>query len=121
MKNKIFVYGTLLSEEGNWRHYLKDSKLLGEDTIEGNFTMVSLGVFPGVIPEGEGTIKGEVYEVDENSYKSIEYLEGYHPDPKQAFYSKMKVNTKYGEAEMYILDKSYLDYPVIKSGNWRER
>ncbi|MFW6226090.1 MAG: gamma-glutamylcyclotransferase family protein [Nanoarchaeota archaeon] len=117
--NKIFVYGTLLSGEGNWKYYLKDAKLLGEETLDGDFTMVSLGGFPGVIPTGKGVVKGEVYEVDDLTYQEIERLEGYHPDPKIAFYSKMKVDTKFGEAEMYILDEKSLDYPIIKTGDWK--
>jgi len=121
MNHKLFVYGTLLSRESNWSHYLKNANFLGIDTIEGEFTMVSLEGFPGVIPTGKGKIKGEVYEVDENTYKGIEYLEGYHLDIESRFYDKMKVNTKYGKAEMYVLDKTYLVYPVIESGNWRER
>ncbi|MFW6225395.1 MAG: gamma-glutamylcyclotransferase family protein [bacterium] len=117
--NKIFVYGTLLSGEGNWQYYLRDSKLLGEETLKGNFTMVSLGGFPGVIPSGEGVVKGEVYEVDDLTYRQIEMLEGYDENPKYTFYSKMKVNTKFGEADMYILDEKSLNYPIIETGDWK--
>src|SRR5690606_16723824 len=119
MSKKIFVYGTLLSGEINWLHYLQYSKLLGQDTLKGNFTMVSLGGFPGVIPHGEGVVKGEVYEVDDLTYREIENLEGYHPDPTYSFYSKMPVETKYGSADMYVLSEKYLDNPVIENGDWK--
>jgi gamma-glutamylcyclotransferase (GGCT)/AIG2-like uncharacterized protein YtfP len=117
---KIFVYGTLLKGCINHSYFLKNSKLLGEDIIEGNFTMVSLGGFPGVVPIGKSKIYGEIYEITEDVAKAIDGLEGYHPDPNIAFYDKMKVNTKLGDADMYILDEKYLNYPIIESGNWRE-
>lgn len=115
---KIFVYGTLKSGEGNWRGILKDKedvKFIGEDVIKGNFTMVSLGGFPGVIPHDEGNtnIHGQVFEVGENAFRNVEMLEGY-PN----FYNRMPVSTKYGRAEMYILGKDYLNYNKIENGIW---
>jgi gamma-glutamylcyclotransferase (GGCT)/AIG2-like uncharacterized protein YtfP len=93
---------------------------MGEDTLPSKYTMVSLGGFPGVIPKGETSIKGEVYEVSKDVYKAVEYLEGYHPDPKITLYSKEKVDTKFGEADMYILNKNYLFYPKVETGNWKD-
>lgn len=116
---KIFVYGSLKSNRGN-HHFLDndESYLLGSDTISGNFTMVSLGAFPGVIPVGEGNISGEVYEVSDSVYKRIERLEGYSSNPLNRFYDKMEVETVYGKADMYILDESYLNYKKVESGVW---
>lgn len=118
---KLFVYGTLLNGKSNWQWALNrpDVNFLGEQQITGKYTMVSLGAFPGVIPTGESTIHGEVYEVPDDVYRSIERLEGYNVDTNYRFYDKMEVETVYGKAEMYILDESYLQYKVIESGSWR--
>lgn len=115
---KIFVYGTLLTGQGNHRWLLSENhhKLLGEATTTGDFKMVSLGGFPGLIPvdDNEMTIYGEVYEVDDTAYKSVEMLEGY-----PGFYDKLTVETNFGEAEVYILDESYLNnHEEIESGSW---
>lgn len=120
---KLFVYGTLLSGKSNWQWALNrpDVNFLGEQQITGKYTMVSLGAFPGVIPTGESTIHGEVYEVPDDVYRSIERLEGYNVDTNYRFYDKMEIETVYGKAEMYILDESYLQYKVVESGSWRAR
>lgn len=115
---KLFVYGTLRKGEGN-HELLRDAEFLGEHTTEPKFTMVDMGAFPGVILDGKNSISGEVYEVNPHTYRRVEMLEGYHPDPKSTFYSKHIVDTEFGEAEMYVLDPSYLGYPVIESGKWR--
>ena len=72
MKYKVFVYGTLLTNERN--HYLiEDSKLINKGYVEG-FYMFNLGRYPG-IQKGNGRILGEVYEVDENTLSKLDILE----------------------------------------------
>ena len=118
-QKKILVYGTLLSNLGNWSWALnrEGATFLGDYKVEGNYSMVSLGGFPGVIPhdEGETTIISEVYEVTDAIYKSVERLEGY-----PTFYNKRVVKTPWGDADMYILDDSYLNQEKIESGDWKE-
>lgn len=125
MRVKIFVYGTLLKGFRNWNWFLNkpDVKFLGEDVITGKFTMVALYNFPGVVlndNKPNNKIYGEVYEIDEQTLYNIDCLEGYDPDPKQTFYSKIIVPTKYGDAQMYVLNESYLQYPEIETGSWKD-
>ena len=62
---RVFVYGTLLSGFGNHARLLAGrSKMIGEAQTYAEYTMVSLGGFPGVIEGGDTSIQGEVYEVD---------------------------------------------------------
>lgn len=118
----LFVYGTLLTGEGNHGCLLGEEhhELLGKDSIKGHYELVSLGGFPGLIPlspeSKEKEIFGEVYAVDNEAYKRVERLEGY-----PSFYDKLKVDTKFGEAEVYVLDEEYLRNEVIESGNWLNR
>ena len=123
MKRLVTVYGSLLTGLGNWQWHLNnpDSILLGEHTLNGGFVMVSLGGFPGLIVDNksERKIFVETYEVSEDVYKGIERLEGY-----PHFYDKHKVETPFGESEVYILgDQYYREHALVPEidgiVNWR--
>ena len=74
-KNYVFVYGSLKSGFGN-NGFLSNSKLIGAAiTLDEDYSMISLGGFPGVI-YGKKRIEGEVYQVDEEVFKSLDRLEG---------------------------------------------
>ena len=108
---KMFVYGTLLSGQGNNR-FLTGSNLLGESSVKG-FNMVSLGAFPACIPsDGDGVVFGEVWEVDKDTLSNIDRLEG-HPH----FYHREVVQTDFGDAYMYIQDGRDKGDP-IPGGSW---
>ena len=103
MKYLVFVYGTLFYDERN--HYLLNtSQFIDEGYIEG-FYMYNLGTYPW-ITKGKGKVYGEVYEVDDETLSSLDYLEavGY-------LYDKITVNVvcnnqKYDAyAYEYILEK----------------
>ena len=120
MKFKIFTYGTLLRNCGN-DHLLVGSKLLEANAITPpTLTMLNLGSFPGIVEDGTTAVKGELYEVDEDTLARLDRLEG-HP----GFYERkpIAITTAEGEvaAEAYFLPKSYLQRcKVIESGSWRE-
>lgn len=119
--NQIFVYGTLLSGQGNNRRFLQndESKLIGESIILG-FTMHDLGAFPALVEQdmglsdGENIIHGEVWEVSDEVFQSLDYLEGY---PR--FYNRKEVETEFGQAWVYFCNNAQ-DDPIIESGNWKE-
>ena len=69
----IFVYGTLMSGEGN-HGYLKNSILLGSAVIEG-YDMYNVGWYPAIVA-GDGLAVGEVYSVPVCDIPSIDSLEG---------------------------------------------
>lgn len=70
----VFIYGTLLEGEGNHRYYLQGSRCKGKATVSG-YEMYDIGAFPGIVP-GDGSIPGEVYEVDYETLQNLDYLEG---------------------------------------------
>jgi gamma-glutamylcyclotransferase (GGCT)/AIG2-like uncharacterized protein YtfP len=126
MTKKITVYGSLLEGLGNWKWHLdnKESKKLGEHILEGGFKMISLGGFPGLIPDEKvnNKIFVETYEVSDNVFKSVERLEGY-----PSFYNRRKVETPFGESEIYVLAsaRDYSDKNLVPAGedeviNWRK-
>lgn len=86
--NTIFVYGTLKRAYGNHRYIARypDHQFIGEAvSTAANYGMIGRGV--PMVGEGDssgiqskylGQIKGEVWAVNDESFKAIDNLEG-HP------------------------------------------
>jgi len=112
---KVFVYGTLKSGHGN-NYALKDAEFLGRCFIEGEYTLVDLSWYPGLVKVGaEGSkVFGEVYRIDESTLNSLDAIEG-HPD----FYCREKVNTPWKKAWTYFLPDEYIEeHDVVEDGCW---
>lgn len=114
---KIFVYGTLKRGYGNNR-LLDGAKFISEAHTPAEYTMVSLGGFPGVIRGGETSIVGELWEVEDPiQLARIDRLEG-HPN----FYERHEVPVKVGDGDdaawIYLLDDSYRKHNPVESGVW---
>lgn len=71
---KIFVYGTL--KRGHCRNnVLQNQKFLGEVQTKPFYQLLDLGSFPGMIM-GNLSVKGELYDVDENCLQQLDWIEG---------------------------------------------
>lgn len=70
----IFVYGTLMRGNSNYEMYLSGSGFIGEALLK-DFALYDLGDYPGIVPLLGGSVKGEVFEIDEAAKKSIDELE----------------------------------------------
>lgn len=120
MAHKVLVYGTLKKGRGNhWR--LEKSNLLGLTSIKGK--MYSLGAFPGVRLDEEGTVQCEAYEVDDYTLGLLDSLEGYDPTRvDNDFYTREKVEFDLDggthEGFIYQIARLYGDEPVVESGVW---
>ncbi len=98
MSNAVFVYGTLKRGFGN--HILLDnseSEFLGDAKTSPDFTMFSMGGFPGCSKIGSTEIVGEVYNVSDRVLERLDSLEG-HPE----WYTRQRVLTTLGPAWMYL-------------------
>lgn len=73
--DKVFVYGTLMKGYGNHHSYLSHAEFVGTAEITG-YALYAVSSFPGIVPEGEERVKGEVYKVDGDTLKRLDYLEG---------------------------------------------
>ena len=109
---RVFVYGTLkaggsdrgLNMWGDDVTYVSDGV-----TKEGQFSMVDLGAFPGVILGGESDISGEIWMVNSEAMRMLDDMEGY-----PHFYNRRKTQTSGGTAWMYYLPAQEAeDYPEI--------
>lgn len=115
--HRVFVYGTLKSGHYNHRCISMDktSKMVEEESfIVGQ--MFDLGAFPAVTP-GHMPIKGEVWEVSDETLARLDHLEG-HPD----FYVRMEVPLMHSKDSLvwvYFIPHEYVarkkPMPV---GNW---
>jgi gamma-glutamylcyclotransferase (GGCT)/AIG2-like uncharacterized protein YtfP len=114
----VAVYGTLRKGQRN-NLLLNTSIFLGEDIIKESFEMYDLGHYPGVII-GNNNITVEVYDINEQILKRLDYLEGYIENNKTNLYDRIKINTKFGEAYIYIYKDSdrIKQFKTIKSGDY---
>ena len=116
--HKIFVYGTLMKGFGNCMRLLSRSKLLGTGETSPNFTLISLGGFPGLLDIGETSVKGEIWEVDDKTLADCDRLEQ-HPN----WYRRTPITLTDGtdvEAYIYLKPSNREAGSVITSGSWRE-
>ena len=114
----LFTYGTLLRGFGNYDRFLTESKFVGLGQTHPDYTMVSLGGFPGILEGGNTSIKGEVFEVSPATRDRLDQLEG-HPN----FYKRTSISLVDGsKVEVYILQPvpHLKKSPVVESGDWRE-
>lgn len=112
---RLAVYGTL-REGGRLKpYYMDEAEALGEEIIEG-FDMFSIGGSYPAITTGEGKIKVEIYELEDSVAERITRME------EGANYICIEVDTRFGKATMYYMDKKYLSErnAHIESGDWIE-
>jgi len=113
MPIRVFVYGSLKNGRGNHR-LLAQSKFLGRCYIEGKFRLLSLGGYPGLVASSkvsDGRIVGEVYQVNEDTLQTLDWLEG-HP----RYYERQKVATQFKNAWAYFLPEEYLSKGLPDAG-----
>lgn len=96
--HRVFVYGSLKRGLQNHR-YLEKSTFVGEASTERKFDLISLMTFPGMI-EGEFSVNGEIYEVDDQTLYALDCLEN-HPET----YRREIIETSEGQAWAYIWNR----------------
>jgi len=123
MTHTVFVYGTLKSNKYN-NSLLENSEFLGNGITKDPFLLVHDSL-PYLIKKNDHeystTIKGEIYEVDDEIFKKIDKLEG-HP----YFYKRGCVIVKNEKTNEYIYswcyfvnDITYVSLnDIIKNGEW---
>lgn len=115
---RAFVYGSL--KEGFGNHCVLDgARKLGEAVVAGDYKMLDLGYYPGVVRTGldDTEIHGEVYLVSPDGLDALDCLEG-HP----SYYCREKIETEHGKAWIYLLPDSYNDSSAVEveTGIWTE-
>ena len=89
---RIFVYGRLREGMYNYKRFLEgNSTFLGYGYVKGALYALMDVPYPALL-EGNDTIIGEIYEVDEDVAAAIDELEGYIPDDQMNHYHKVTLN-----------------------------
>lgn len=117
-KYLVAVYGSLRSGMGNHQYYLSDSEYKGTFSTEPEYTLHSLQWYPGLKLNGNTSVVMEVYEVDEETLKNLNRLEGYYPGEKSTFYDRIEINTPWGKAFTYIYVNELSKDSIVESGDW---
>ena len=117
-KYLVAVYGSLRRGMGNHQYYLSSSEYKGTFSTEPEYTLHSLSYYPGLKLDGNTSIVMEVYEVDEETLKNLNRLEGYRPGETSTFYDRIKINTPWGKAFTYIYVNKLSKESIIESGDW---
>ena len=117
-KYLVACYGSLRKSMSNHRYYLSESEYKGTFTTEPEYTLHSLSYYPGLKLNGNHSIVMEVYEVDEETLKNLNRLEGYCPGEKSTFYDRIEINTPWGKAFTYIYVNELSKDSIVESGAW---
>ena len=64
-----------MKDRSNHDRYLKEQKYLGQAVLPG-YALFHLGIFPGIIPDLEEKVLGELYEIDGGTLERLDILEG---------------------------------------------
>ena len=117
-KYLVAVYGSLRKKQSNYEYHLSNSTYKGTFTTEPEYTMYSLSYYPGLKLNGNTSIVMEVYEVDEDTLKNLNRLEGYYPGEKSTFYDRIEIDTPWGKAFTYIYVNELSKESIVESGDW---
>jgi len=118
---KLFVYGTLLRGESNY-HVLDGATLLFERiTLPAKMYDTGRG-YPAIELVKDSTIIGDIYEIHEKMWPSLDELEGYTGNTGTDLYSKEFVNVQtidgLIEVAVYTVCDESMKSVVIPSGDW---
>ena len=117
--NYVFTYGTLLRGERN-HHYLSDEDFVCDAYIKG-FKMFDLGRYPG-IENGDGIVLGELYLVDDDTLKHLDYLEEVDVLYLRKI-TKIYTNDKEYEGYIYVYNLKVDEYKYLGEGiySWKNK
>jgi gamma-glutamylcyclotransferase (GGCT)/AIG2-like uncharacterized protein YtfP len=127
----VFVYGTLRPGQKNYPRYLQGRTLREHSaTIRGLLYFVPDGGYPYLRP-GEGTVSGELLELDPESYDETLYeldlLEEYDPqDEERSVYLRRKTTVTLSQGEQvtawaYYWNVAKITGEKIESGDFSDR
>lgn len=113
MRQRVFVYGTLLQGEVN-HHLLADARRLGACRTPSCLRLFLLGAYPGAVLGGKTAVNGEVYEVDGACMDRLDRLEEY-----PVLYGRRLIPTPFGRAWIYLYRGPLAGCTLIRDGDWR--
>lgn len=116
-KNLIFVYGTLMRGE-RAHSFLSGAEYIGAYRLKG-YAMYNLGRYPGIVPDPERTVYGEVYRVDRGMLCDMDRYEG-----EGSLYQRVTVTAENGTQTVPVFAYVYareVRGRLIPEGKWNAR
>jgi gamma-glutamylcyclotransferase (GGCT)/AIG2-like uncharacterized protein YtfP len=120
----IFVYGVLM-RGFDLHHHMAGAVFVSPATTRGK--LYEVGAYPGMI-EGDGTVRGELYRVDDIAValEVLDEVEEYDPlDAAASPYVRAVRNVRLEQdgsetaAWLYLYNREVKGLPLISSGDWR--
>lgn len=117
--NLLFVYGTL-KRGGSNSVLMSDCNYIGDAVLAQNTTLYTNGFFPMMVESSEkSNVKGELYEVPDDTLDSLDHLEG-HPHYFERIETslgeiKLKAESLHPNTKNLIKDKKAYVYFYRKS------
>ena len=124
----IFVYGTLM--KGESRHPTLSEYSIGEGRLASTDGMlIDLDDYPGMLTGKEGTVYGEVYQIDQMfpTLKTLDTIEGFYGyESTDSLFTRTIVQIKTERGQEWAWTYAYNNHDeenvhVIESGNWKKR
>ena len=112
----VFVYGTLRENCRN-HYWLEGAEKVGVETIKENFKMIDTkcGYPTLIVSKEKNPIVGEIYKIDDQILKKLDYFEGYPVN-----FNRKLIKTNYGDAIVYFRENFNYEFFLIESGDWIE-
>jgi gamma-glutamylcyclotransferase (GGCT)/AIG2-like uncharacterized protein YtfP len=124
----VFFYGTLMAGFDRRRRAGIDDKLryVGRGAVHG--ALFDLGLYPALVPAGEGRVWGEVYEMADPAtvLAALDDIEGYRSDdPDRSLYTRAQTDATlpdgtHAKAWAYFYNAPLGQAQRIPSGDYLE-
>lgn len=116
---KLFVYGTLMSGSKS-NHILAVQHYIGVGVLEGYALYNVSEAYPGIVKQADKHVIGDVYEVDANTIRKLDYHEGTNLGIYSRDIVEVIVNEKKEIAHTYVWLKGIdgIDEVSIENQPW---
>jgi len=119
----VAVYGSLRKGLSNYSR-IQDANYKGQFDTEPIYTMYDLKYYPAIIKGGNTSVVMEVFEVDKNTLKDLDSLEGFDDsrDTTLNYYNRETIKTPYGKAIVYIFNQAEALHGknIVETGDWKD-
>jgi gamma-glutamylcyclotransferase (GGCT)/AIG2-like uncharacterized protein YtfP len=122
MEERILVglYDGLRQGGRSYEVFMSEATYIGTYYTEPEYSLYSLTKeYPGLKSGGSTSILLEIFEVNKETLKNIDYYEGYSEiDPYLNIYNREEIETPFGLCFIYEYNRIIVNKPMIDSGDW---
>ena len=124
----VFFYGTLMTPFNRTGRLNIDQHLVFQGRGSIAAALFDLGIYPAAVPDSEGRVVGEVYEMihPASALRALDELEGYRPgEPETSLYTRRRTPVNMEDGSVVDAWVYYYNAPLgraerIESGDYLE-